>query len=108
MLHGLLLVVPAFLPSIAPAEGERARLVVVVSVDQMPEDLLERFSPMFEGGFARLLREGAIFADCTHDHAFTETGPGHAALLCGRHPGRLGIVENLWFDRARRKAVYCV
>src|SRR5262245_22176594 len=93
-------------PPAAKAEG--VRLAVVLVVDQMPAEMVERFAPMFEGGFARLLREGTVFTDCAHGHAFTETGPGHAALLSGRHPGTVGIVQNKWFDARRREVVYCV
>ncbi len=91
----------------APA-ADGVRLAVVLVVDQMPAEMVERFAPMFEGGFARLLREGTVFTDCAHGHAFTETGPGHAALLSGRHPGTVGIVENEWFDASRREVLYCV
>jgi predicted AlkP superfamily pyrophosphatase or phosphodiesterase len=89
--------------------AKRARLVVVLCVDQMRADFVERFAPVFEkGGFGTLLDRGTLFTRCTLGHAFTETGPGHACLLTGRHPGRAGIVENDWYDRASRKSVYCV
>src|SRR5262245_9724322 len=107
MVQPILLLSSLLLCSPAPGE-DGVRLAVVLVVDQMPAEMVERFAPMFEGGFARLLREGTVFTDCAHGHAFTETGPGHAALLSGRHPGTVGIVENQWFDAGRKEVVYCV
>jgi arylsulfatase A-like enzyme len=42
------------------------------------------------GGIARLMRGGAVFTDAHHDHAITETAPGHATLLSGRFPRSTG------------------
>jgi type I phosphodiesterase/nucleotide pyrophosphatase len=106
MLLPILLSSLSAFPQAPAADG--VRLAVVLVVDQMPAEMVERFAPMFEGGFARLLREGTLFTDCAHDHALTETGPGHAALLSGRHPGTVGIVENQWFDAGRKEVLYCV
>ncbi|HJS57694.1 MAG TPA: hypothetical protein VKA01_06270, partial [Vicinamibacteria bacterium] len=39
----------------ATGEPLRPRLVLFVSVDQMRYDYLERFAPLFEGGFKALL-----------------------------------------------------
>ena len=71
----------------ADAERELARFVVV---DQLPQDLLERFDPAFQGGFRRLRDGGLRFLNLTHDHATTETAPGHATLVSGTHPARHG------------------
>ncbi len=79
----------------------RPRLVVFVSVDQMRFDYLTRFRPLFQGGFRRLLLEGAVFSNALYRHAITETGPGHAVLLTGRHGRDTGIVANEWHDRLR-------
>jgi len=76
------------LPSSAP------RLVVVITVDQMRADYLERFKGQFTGGLARLLRTGAWFTDAYQDHAMTETAVGHATILAGRNPASHGIIRN--------------
>ena len=81
------------------------RLAVLLSVDQMRADYLDRFRPLFRGGFKRLLEEGAVFSNCTLDYSCTETGPGHATLATGRNPRSHGIVGNTWFDRSARKQV---
>lgn len=72
-------------------------LVVVISVDQMRADYLDRFAPYFgEGGFNRLTRQGLNFPDNHYRHAVTKTGPGHAVMLTGVHADRHGIIGNEW------------
>lgn len=97
---------PAAAPAASPGDAARPPLVVLVVVDQMRADYLERFGPAFRGGFARLLAEGAVFTAASHAHGVTHTAPGHAALATGRHPARTGIVANSWYDRARREEAY--
>jgi len=76
-------------------------LVVVISVDQMRADYLDRFAPYFgEGGFNRLTRQGLKFTDNHYRHAVTKTGPGHAVMLTGVHADRHGIIGNEWRLRA--------
>ncbi|MEK7668578.1 MAG: alkaline phosphatase family protein, partial [Gemmatimonadota bacterium] len=79
---------PRPLPSTAP------RLIVVITVDQMRADYLERWRPQLTGGLARLLRTGAWFTEAYQDHAMTETAPGHATILAGRNPASHGIIRN--------------
>lgn len=94
-------------PSEPPPEGT-PRLVLLVVVDQMRYDYLERLDPLLTGGLRRLLDEGLSFTDAHHDHATTNTAPGHATLLTGLHPGHSGIVSNSWVDRDTGEWVYCV
>jgi arylsulfatase A-like enzyme len=93
-------------PSFA-ADPVRPRLGVVVVVDQMRADYLER-DPSFSGGFKRLAKEGAVFTDAKHLHIPTETGPGHAAISTGRAPATHGIVANDWYVRETWSDTYCV
>jgi predicted AlkP superfamily pyrophosphatase or phosphodiesterase len=76
------------------ATERRPSLVVLISVDQMRGDYLTRFGPQFTGGLARLSKGGAWFSNAHHDHAITETAPGHATLLAGRFPRSTGITMN--------------
>ena len=77
-----------------PAGGQSApSLIVLITVDQFRGDYIDRFSPQLQGGLARLAR-GAWFTDAHHDHALTETAPGHATLLSGRFPRSTGIMAN--------------
>lgn len=75
-------------------ESGPATLVVQITVDQLRPEYLDRFAGELTGGFKRLLRRGAVFPNAFHDHATTETAPGHAAILSGRFPRSTGIVRN--------------
>jgi predicted AlkP superfamily pyrophosphatase or phosphodiesterase len=92
---------------VEPVAG-KPRLVLVVSVDQMRFDYLTRFADLFEGGFKRLLERGAVFSNARYRHANTETGPGHALLLTGRHAPDTGIVANDWYDGQAGRSVNVV
>lgn len=86
----------------------RPALVLFVSVDQLRADYLTRFDTLYTGGLRRLLDAGAVFTEARYRHADTETAPGHAVLLSGRHPSRSGIISNQWYDVLLRRDVYCV
>jgi predicted AlkP superfamily pyrophosphatase or phosphodiesterase len=79
---------------IAAAQGQsRPRLIVLITVDQLRGDMLDRFAGELRYGYARLMR-GARFVNAFQDHAITETAPGHASLLSGRFPASTGIFSN--------------
>ena len=82
----------------APLPGTAVRasapaLVVLITVDQLRGDMLDRYRSDMRHGYARLMR-GAWFTNAFHDHANTETAPGHASLLSGRFPRGTGIMAN--------------
>ncbi len=77
-----------------PAASARPTLVVLIAVDQFRADYIARFAPQLRGGLARLSRGGAWYTNAHHDHAITETAPGHATLLSGRFPRSTGIMMN--------------
>src|SRR6266508_1384929 len=93
MLPILIALVGSIVP--APPVAPRPRLVVVITVDQLRPDYLDRYRPQLKGGFAMLLKTGASFTDAYQDHAVTETAPGHATILSGRWPAHTGIIRNL-------------
>lgn len=64
--------------------------------------------PGYSAGLKRLAKEGAVFTDAHHAHIPTETAPGHAVILTGRHPDETGIVANDWWDRRAGRLVYNV
>lgn len=69
-------------------------LVVLISVDQLRGDYIDRFGPNLAGGLARFRDDGAFYPDSRQDHALTSTAPGHATMLSGRVPARTGILTN--------------
>jgi predicted AlkP superfamily pyrophosphatase or phosphodiesterase len=91
----MLLAVPRVAPlSAQSASGAPPTLVVQITIDQLRPDYLDKWSSQFTGGLARLLKQGAFFTNASHDHATTETAPGHATLWSGRHPSHTGVVLN--------------
>ncbi len=84
------------------------RLVILIAIDQMRADYVERFEGEFTGGLRRLCREGLVFTQADLNYASSETGPGHAALATGSYPRTNGILSNEWPDRFSQRQVYCV
>ncbi|MFB3815295.1 MAG: alkaline phosphatase family protein [Terriglobales bacterium] len=92
----------------ASAHNGRPRLVVIVVIDQLRGDLLERYHDQFgPDGFRLLLDRGAYFSACNYDYANTRTGPGHATLGTGTYTSGHGIIANEWWDNARKRNVTC-
>ncbi|HLB55383.1 MAG TPA: alkaline phosphatase family protein [Gemmatimonadales bacterium] len=85
---------PAVEPGPRPASAG-STLVVLLTVDQLRQDYLDKWHDQFTGGLRRLVDSGAYFTNAHHDHAITETAPGHASLLSGRFPRSTGITRNL-------------
>jgi predicted AlkP superfamily pyrophosphatase or phosphodiesterase len=75
------------------------QLVVLIAVDQMRGDLLDRYAEIYTGGFRRFLEQGYRFSEASHAHAHTETAAGHATISTGVFPSRNGIVSNDWDER---------
>ncbi len=87
----------------------RPKLVFLLIIDQFRADYLERFRADFvPGGFARLLRQGAVFTNTYYDYSGTETAPGHATIATGANPATHGIIGNDWYDRSQKKIVPAV
>jgi predicted AlkP superfamily pyrophosphatase or phosphodiesterase len=93
------------LPAARAGADAPPRLVLVLVVDQLRRD---RLDPALPGGLGRIAREGRVHTEGLLDHAITETCPGHATLLTGRHPGAAGIPGNRFIDAEAGRTVYCV
>ncbi|MBA3854412.1 MAG: hypothetical protein C0503_08360 [Gemmatimonas sp.] len=74
--------------------GPAPRLVVFLTIDQLRPDYLTRWDSQFTGGLRRLLDGGHFYVNAVHDHAITETAPGHASTMSGRFPYSTGIASN--------------
>ncbi|MEZ5041334.1 MAG: alkaline phosphatase family protein [Saprospiraceae bacterium] len=86
------------LPDDYNQEG-KVKLAIVISVDQMRYDYLERFAGLFEHGLKTLSTEGTVFSNAHHEHSMTATAPGHATLSTGCYPMHHGIVENNFYNQ---------
>src|SRR5437870_9284551 len=88
----------------APA---RPKLVVLLVVDQMRGDYVDKFLGQWTGGLKRLVEEGAWFRDAAYPYAATETCVGHATISTGAFPATHGMVANAWWDRQHKSMVTC-
>ncbi|HYB74905.1 MAG TPA: alkaline phosphatase family protein, partial [Candidatus Sulfotelmatobacter sp.] len=76
------LIVPRPGGAATPGGGELPRLVAVITIDGLPYEQILRFGDQFgEGGFKRLMAQGAWFANAHYGHSMTETAVGHATIL---------------------------
>ena len=89
------------------ARTDRPKLVVMIVVDQMRADYVDKFQSQWNGGLKRLIREGAWFRDAAYPYSATETCVGHSTISTGSFPMSHGMVANSWWDRDSKKAVTC-
>jgi predicted AlkP superfamily pyrophosphatase or phosphodiesterase len=95
-------------PAVKKAEKlTRPKLVVLLVVDQMRGDYVDKFRWQWTGGLKRLLTEGAWFRSAAYPYAATETCPGHSTISTGSFPASHGMVANAWWDREQQKMVTC-
>lgn len=85
----------------------RPKLVVMIVVDQMRADYVDKFRGQWTGGLKRLVEEGAWFRAAAYPYAATETCVGHATISTGAFPASHGMVANAWWDRESQKMVTC-
>src|SRR5260370_4872559 len=96
-------------PRTEPASKPLARpkLVVLLVVDQMRGDYVDKFLGQWTGGLKRLVEEGAWFRDAAYPYAATETCVGRATISTGAFPATHGMVANAWWERKEQKIVTC-
>ena len=111
LLPGAIIAAACFTASAATAPASASaqpKLVVVVVVDGLPNEQVQRYRDQFSaGGFNRLLRQGASYSNAHQAHGVTVTAVGHAAILTGAYPYQHGVIGNNWIDPVTRKPVYC-
>jgi predicted AlkP superfamily pyrophosphatase or phosphodiesterase len=90
------------------AAGSQPKLVVVLVVDGLPSEQVQRYRDQFgQGGLRRLLDGGASFSNAHQAHGVTVTAVGHAAILTGAYPYQHGIIGNDWINPATMTSMYC-
>src|SRR5262249_23051312 len=91
----------------ARAQSSAPKLVVIIVVDQMRADYVQRFGKDWSAGLKRLVTDGALFENAAYPYAATVTCAGHATISTGTVPRSHGIVGNAWWDRATGALVTC-
>jgi len=89
------------------AQTPSIKLVVLIVVDQMRADYLNRFDRFWTSGIRRLLNEGAVFERAAYPYLLTVTCAGHATIGTGSLPPTHGIVQNEWWNRRANRREAC-
>ncbi|MBI3284219.1 MAG: alkaline phosphatase family protein [Burkholderiales bacterium] len=96
------------LPATAADQAAQPKLVLVLVVDGLPHEQVQRYREQFgPGGLRRLLDQGAWFSNAHQAHGVTVTAVGHSAVLTGAYPYQHGIINNSWIDPNTLESVYC-
>jgi len=96
-------------PLAAPAAARHApKLVVILVVDQMRADYVEKFGDHWTGGLRRLMDEGAWFREAAFPYMSTVTCVGHSSIVTGALPRSHGIINNELWNREAGKGANCV
>ena len=70
-------------PSAQAPVAAKPKLVVLISVDQMRGDYIDRFQHQWTKGLKRLVAEGAWFRQADYPYYNTVTCAGHASISTG-------------------------
>jgi predicted AlkP superfamily pyrophosphatase or phosphodiesterase len=101
----LLAVMAATRPAAAPQPPPK--LAVVIVVDQMRADYVDRFNGSWTAGLKRMVTRGAWFQQAAYPYLTTVTCAGHATISTGSFPHTHGVFQNAWWDREARKQMTC-
>ena len=91
----------------APPAAIKPKLVVLISVDQMRGDYIDRFRHQWSKGLHRLVSEGAWFRQADYPYYTTVTCAGHASISTGTVPAVHGMVANSWAVQNNSRTVSC-
>lgn len=83
------------------------KLLVVLVVDQMRADYLQRFDRHWRAGFRTLLDKGLVFENARYPYLGTVTCAGHSTIGTGALPHTHGMISNGWWSREDHRLVGC-
>ncbi|MBI3402879.1 MAG: alkaline phosphatase family protein [Acidobacteria bacterium] len=90
------------------AAGDRTpKLLVLLSVDQMRADYIDKFHRQWSRGLRRLVTDGAWFRQVDYPYFNTVTCVGHSSISTGAVPSVHGMILNAWWDRGAGRQVTC-
>lgn len=94
--------------TVQPAPRARApKLIVLISIDQMRGDYIDKFQHQWSKGLKRLITEGAWFRQADYPYYNNVTCAGHASISTGTVPAIHGMVLNQWWERNNSRLVSC-
>lgn len=92
---------------IVSAAAAGPRLAVLIVVDQMRADYIDRFGGEWTSGLKRLVTDGAWLTHAAYPYLMTVTCAGHATIATGAFPNVHGVMQNAWFDRTSKRLITC-
>src|SRR5262245_31727343 len=95
------------IPLVPSARQNGPKLLVILVVDQMRGDYVDKYRQQWSAGLKRLVEEGAWFRQADYPYFNTVTCPGHASISTGTIPAVHGMILNAWWDRDANKSVAC-
>jgi predicted AlkP superfamily pyrophosphatase or phosphodiesterase len=110
LLLSLFVLVPPVLQAAtgAPqARPARPTLVVLLMVDQMRADYLDRYGALLDRGLKRLTTEGAWYTNARLPYMNTVTCAGHTTAGTGTFPYQHGMINNAWVSRETESSETC-
>jgi predicted AlkP superfamily pyrophosphatase or phosphodiesterase len=94
-------------PRFQAAPHTPPQLAVIIVVDQMRADYVDRFNGEWTGGLKRMITRGAWFQRAAYPYLTTVTCAGHATISTGSFPHTHGVFQNAWWDRDARRQMTC-
>jgi len=89
------------------SQPARPKLVVLLMVDQMRADYLDRYGALLEHGLKRLTTNGAWYTKAALPYMNTVTCAGHATAGTGTFPYQHGLINNAWISRRTEASETC-
>lgn len=88
---------------------EKPKLIVLLVVEQMRYEYMERFSAHFSsGGFKKLMYSGINCVDAHVNFSYGQSATGFASISTGTTPSNHGIIGDSWYNRKTRTKINCV
>jgi predicted AlkP superfamily pyrophosphatase or phosphodiesterase len=89
------------------ADDRTPKLIVLLTVDQMRADYIDKFRQQWSHGLRRLVTDGAWFRQANYPYFNTVTCVGHSTISTGALPSVHGMILNQWWDRGAGRQVTC-
>jgi len=86
--------------------SDKPQLIIGIVIEGMRYDYIYRYWDNFgEGGFRRLIEEGAVCRNANYSYMLTQTSPGYATIATGCNPITHGIVSNEWYMQLQEQRI---
>jgi predicted AlkP superfamily pyrophosphatase or phosphodiesterase len=103
-----ILLLAVFIAALVRPEAQTPpKLLVVLVVDQMRADYLQRFDRHWRGGLRTLLDKGLVFNNARYPYLGTVTCAGHTTIGTGALPHTHGMISNGWWLRDEHRLIGC-